>query len=164
MFCKGNTYVSSELTAFNRRPLPPRPEAVGDLARIVLGDPSSLLFESSDILLAQELSRALADRCLYLHANDTYSSAGYVLFSQGEVEQFEVFGWQGSDIYRSSEGRDRPGAGLDEVIASGWKTIGEGEVQAVDDLFDLFYSTESEVVSFVLMEKREKVWPPQQVE
>lgn len=163
MFGNGNTYVSSELTAFSRRPLPPRPEAVSDLARIVLGDPLSLSFESSDILLAQELSRALAERCLYIHANDTYSSASYVLFSGGEVEKFEVLGWQGSDIYRSSDGRKRPEDGLDEIVARGWSTIGEGEVQGVDDLFDLFYSDGSEVISFVLMEKRERIWPPQQL-
>jgi hypothetical protein len=150
--------TSLEMTAFARRPLRLADGCASELSDRVFGGVA--VFSGPEVLLAQHVSATLGNRSVYLHVNDTYNSVGYVSFAAGELDAFEIVNWQGT-ASRFTDGQRPPARDPKELIQRGVATLGGRlHVEALEDLFPLFYEAPTAVASFVIIDRGEVVAPP----
>lgn len=154
---------SGELTAFRRRPLVLKSADSSPLSTAVFGD-SGFLFTAPEVALAQRISELGYSDTVYIHANDTYNSLGFVCFSAGSIGPFVVAGWEGSQRTFASDPEFlsliEPGVLLGRGLVSlGWE---QGSLYP-EDLFDIFYAENCAHYSFQLVEDRRPVVPPRRL-
>lgn len=154
---------SGELTALRRRPLVLRSADSTLLSAAVFGD-SGFLFAAPEVALAHRISELGYSDTVYIHANDTYNSLGFVCFSAGSIGPFVVAGWEGSQRTFASDPEllslIDPGVLLGRGLVSlGWESAG----LYPEDLFDIFYAEDCTHYSFQLVEDRRRVVPPRRL-
>jgi hypothetical protein len=152
--------MSVEMTKFSSRALAAKPEELQSISRTVFGETGS--FSSSAVLLAMKASRVFDQRAVYLHANDAYNSAAYCTFVGGELEDYEVVNWLGTDSsYKNDPSKARSNDG-NEIFARGWQAAGGTDANSVDEVFELFYTT-SKRTSFTVIDEGALVEPPRRL-
>ena len=151
--------VSSELTAFSRKPLPMTASALGAISASIFGH-LGLSFRNAEILLAKTISEIASAESLYIYWNDTYNAAGYVAFHGGVVRHFEMAGWEGTPTFVSDDGSGMRTGGLDALLRRGFQHLGWRAPESIEELLEAFYSEHAVTTSYVLVEGRMPVSPP----
>jgi hypothetical protein len=151
--------MSVEMTAFRTKPLSLKDPVGADLGSVFFGD-GTLAFTRPEVLIAKRISVFLACPVLYLYFSDSYNSSGYVVFSDGVVSDYGMVGWAGSRSFISK--RELPvETPYGSLFLEGLKmTFPALAVNSVEDLFECFYSDESEVTSFVLADQGQELAVP----
>jgi hypothetical protein len=153
-------FVSCELTVFREKPLLLTSSAAKELSATVFAGTQSG-FTHADIALAQQLSVLLGRNVVYTSVDDTYNSTAFVSFAGGEIQDYAVIGWEGTATTVAKAG----GAPDETAVYDGIRrALPELDIRAVEDLFDCFYSDESDVVSYVLVAQGQRLDVPRRVD
>lgn len=150
--CSPQPMMSVEMTSFRTKPLSLISSVGAEVGNAVFGD-GPLVFSRPEILIARRVSVFLAAPVVYVYFSDSYNSSGYVVFSEGDVGDYGMLGWAGSRTLLTR--RELPvETTYGSLFLEGLKmTFPELAVHSVENLFECFYSDQSEVTSFVLVDQ-----------
>ncbi|MBN2381592.1 hypothetical protein JXQ70_01795 [bacterium] len=155
-----NGLISTEITAFTKKKINIKKEAISEINKFIFRN-ADYSFHSPEVLLAKKISENELLNCLYLYFNDTYNAAGYIVFTNGNIEMYEIFGWEGSESYFTNILSKENPREMSTVFKNGIRCFNwDINPNYPDEIFDIFYSKDSICNSYLLIDKKKRINPP----